>query len=144
MSDNISQQDSGPTSATSIKESFNCNAIFDQEEVPLVGKVWKRAKQCILEVDDGGFHFNDTTIAHERLKRVSLRVFDSGFFIRCCVVTLQGDDFCHHFAMKYSDFWEKDLLPIQVEKVKEETPFLMVRKALIVLIVFYIVYELLK
>ncbi len=143
MSDENNRETVEGINESDSPEAFVCKAIFNRDEVPLFGKEWKRAKQCMLEVDSAGFSFGGTAIPYKKIDQITLRTFESAFFFKCCVITLKGEDFSHHFAMRYSEFWEKEL-PVKVERVKEETPFLQVRKAVMVLIIIYIIYELLR
>ncbi len=143
MSDDHIRETSEEQDPFETKETFVCKAVLDKETVPLFGKEWKRAKRFDLVVDSRGITFGETTISYQEIDHLTLRVFESALFIKCCVISLKGKDFSYHFAMKYSEFWEGNL-PIEIERIEEETPLLYVRKALIFMIVVYILYELIK
>lgn len=125
------------------EQNLVCKAIFNKDEVPLFGKLWKQAKRCDLTISPSGVHFNDQHISMNDIKSITVQTYQSPLFIKCCIITIKTEKFSHHFATKYSDFWEEDLgLPVEIKDV--ETPYLKIRMAVMACIIIYIIAEMIR
>ena len=69
-----------------------------------------------------------------------MRIYKSAFFFEYGILSLTAVGKTYHFGLKYCEFWKGDL-PFEVEKIHEETPFIIFRRSLILLILVYIFWK---
>lgn len=126
-----------------LPKSFPCKVIQDADELPKSSKLWKRSKKFTLIIHDDHLSFNDTAIPYSEIDKASLHIYQSALFLEYGILSVQYRNKLYYFGIKYDDFW-KNALPFEVERIKEETPFLLFRKSLIIVIIIYIFWELVK
>jgi hypothetical protein len=123
--------------------SFMCKIILDSEQLPSSNKQWTRAKRCTLTIPAGGLQFKDIFIPFEDIEKATLHIYQSALFFEYAVLSITSGGKTHHFGIKYSEYWKGDL-PFSVERVQEETPYLLFRRALMVIILAYIIMEIIR
>lgn len=144
--------DTSPTGTTrenkTQKGSFTpgeivCKVIADSPVLPTSSKQWTRAKKCKLVIDHDGLHFQENFIGLESLKKCTMHIYKSALFFEYGVLAVETDDATYHFGVKYDDFWKGDL-PFPMERARQETPFILFRQILIIVILVYIFWEVVK
>jgi hypothetical protein len=122
---------------------FSCKVILNSEELPRLSKQWTRAKRCTLTFEKEGLSYLDLFTLYSEIDEATIQIYQSALFFEYGILSISTPNGKHHFGIKYSDEW-KDTLPFPVERVKENTPFLLFRKSLILCIVVYIFWEVLR
>jgi len=120
--------------------TFTCKIIENGDEPPRSNKKWTRARRCRLQIHTDHLHFDGRSIPASNVEKAVLRIYKSAFFFEYAVFSIQAAGKRYHFGLKYDDFW-KGNLPFAVERVHEETPFILFRRSLIVLILVYIFWK---
>ena len=126
-----------------LPKTLNCKVIPNRKDVPTSSKEWTRAKKCSLTVDKTQLIFDDNTIRYEDIEHATITIYQSALFFEYGILSVNSHGVTHHFGIKYDDFW-KGPLPFEVDRVSTETPFLLFRKGLILLIIVYIFWEVVK
>ncbi len=132
-----------PSGKMVLPTSFSCKVILDSEELPRQSRQWTRAKRCTLTFDKNGLVYNDTFTPYPEIDNAEIHIYQSALFFEYGILSISTPSGKHHFGIKYSEKWQEEL-PFAVERVQESTPFLLFRKSLILCIVIYIFWELLK
>ena len=126
-----------------VGASFTCKAILDKEEMPSSSKQWTRAKKYTLTFKDNGLEYGVFFTPYSEIEKATLHIYKSAFFFEYAILALETTAGKHFFGIKYSDFWKEDL-PFAIEHREEETPYIFFRRILMVCIIVYIVWEILK
>lgn len=123
--------------------SFKCKVILDSDEMPKSSRQWTRAKRSELVIDSRGLTYANHFTSFNEIEEATIHVYKSALFLEYCILSIKNNNSTHYFGVKYSDYWKGDL-PFEVKTVHEETPFLLFRKSLIILIIIYIFWEVVK
>lgn len=126
-----------------LPASFSCKVILDHEELPRLSRQWTRAKKTSLDFGSDGLSYAEVFTPYEEIEEATLHIYESALFIEYGILSISTSGGKHHFGIKYSDEWHKEL-PFPVVRIKESTPFLLYRKILILCIVIYIFWELIR
>ncbi len=122
---------------------FKCKVILDSDEMPKSSRQWTRAKRSELVIDSKGLSYSNHFTRFAEIEEAKIHVYKSALFLEYCILTIKKQNSTHYFGIKYSDYWKGEL-PFDVEIIHEETPFLLFRKSLIILILIYIFWEVVK
>ncbi len=125
---------------TSVQLSCKCKVIYDRDELPRSNKQWTRAKRCTLTLEDNGLSYDDRFISYDDIHHARLHIYPSAFFFEYGILSITTRKETVHFGIKYSPEWQGDL-PFAVERVKEDTPFLLFRRIVMLCIIIYIFWE---
>ncbi|MBM9606210.1 hypothetical protein [Desulfopila inferna] len=128
-------QDSSP--------SFTCKIIPDSDELPGSSKQWTRAKRCTLRVLDDRLIYNDTYTSYAEMEKAEIHIYQSALFFEYGILSIKAGGKTNHFGIKYSDYWKGEL-PFPLERIHEETPYIFLRRTLIVAIIAYILWEIIQ
>ncbi len=131
------------TESSIIGETFSCKIIKNSVELPKSNRDWTRAKRCKLTFTENGMEYLDTITPYEEITQATIHIYQSAFFFEYGIFSISTPHFTHHFGIKYSDYWKEEL-PFPVERIAEETPFILFRRSLIILILVYIFWEVVK
>lgn len=126
-----------------IVETFSCKIIKNRIELPKSNRDWTRAKSCKLSFTKNGLEYLDTITPYEEITQATIHIYQSAFFFEYGIFSISTHHFTHHFGIKYSDYWKGEL-PFPVERIAEETPFILFRRSLIIMILVYIFWEVVK
>jgi len=124
-------------------EPIPCKGILDSNEFPKESRQWKRAKKYSLILKSDQLAFNGHVTKFEDIDRATIHIYQSALFLEYAVLSITSDGITNHFGIKYDDIWKSDL-PFEVERIKEGTPFLLFRKSLIIVIIIYIFWQIVK
>ena len=138
-----SQNTPAEDEATNVPETFSCKIIQNSVELPKSSRDWTRAKRCRITFAKEGLEYLDTFTPYADITKATIHIYPSAFFFEYGIFSITTSEFTHHFGIKYSDYWKEDL-PLSVERITEETPFILFRKSLIILILIYIFWEVVK
>jgi hypothetical protein len=122
---------------------FSCKVILNSEELPRLSRQWTRAKRCTLIFEKDGLSYLDLFTPYSEIDEAKIHIYQSALFLDYGIFTISTPVGKHHFGIKYSKEWQGEL-PFAVERVHESTPFLLFRKSLILCIIVYIFWEILK
>jgi len=122
---------------------ISCKVILNSEDLPRLSRQWTRAKRSTLTFEKEGLRYLDMFTSYSEIDEATLHIYQSALFFEYGILSITTGAGKHHFGIKYSEEWQ-GTLPFAVERVKENTPFLLFRKSLIVCIVVYIFWEVLK
>ena len=128
---------------TSEQFSCTCKVIYDRDELPRSHKQWTRAKRCTLTLEDRGLSYGDRFISYIDIHHARLHIYPSAFFFEYGILSITTPKGTDHFGIKYSPEWQGDL-PFAVERVKEETPFILFRRIVMLCIIIYIFWEVVR
>lgn len=137
------KQETGDNASDKPSETFSCKLIQDSQELPKSSRDWTRARRCTLSFTDNGLKYLDFFIPYEDITKATIHIYTSAFFFEYGIFSITTNEFTHHFGIKYSDYWKEEL-PFPVERIAQETPFILFRKSLIILILIYIFWEVVK
>lgn len=122
---------------------FKCKVILNSDELPRLSRQWTRAKRCTLIFEKDGLSYLDLYTPYSEIDEATIHIYQSALFLDYGIFSISTPAGKHHFGIKYSEEWQGEL-PFAVERVNESTPFLLFRKSLILCIVVYIFWEILK
>ena len=122
---------------------FSCKVILNSEELPRLSRHWTRAKRCTLTFKKEGLAYLDQFTPYSEIDEATIHIYQSALFFEYGILSISTPEGKHHFGIKYSEEWQKQL-PFAVKRITENTPFLLFRKSLILCIIVYIFWELLK
>ncbi len=123
--------------------TFPCKIILDHDELPKSSKQWTRAKKYKLVIDKEGLSYGGFFTPFEDIEKATMHIYQSAFFFEYSILSIKSGKSTHYFGIKYSDYWKGDL-PFELEKIHEKSPYLLFRKSLIILILIYIFWEVVK
>jgi len=123
--------------------TINCKIIPNRKELPTSSKEWTRAQKCSLTVAKEKLIFDGSIIRFNEIEKATITIYQSALFFEYGILSLTSNGETNHFGIKYDDFW-KGPLPFEVDRNVTETPFLLFRKGLILLIIVYIFWEVVK
>ena len=126
-----------------VGTSFACKAILDKEEMPSSSRQWTRAKKYTLTFEEKGLAYGTIFTPYSEIEKATLHIYKSAFFFEYGILALETTAGKHFFGIKYSDFWKKDL-PFEIEHREEETPYILFRRILMISILVYILWEVMK
>jgi hypothetical protein len=126
-----------------LPAQFSCKVILDSEELPHLNRQWTRARRCTLSFEKLGLSYLDQFTPYSEINDATIHIYQSALFFEYGVFSISTPTGKHHFGIKYSEEWQNNL-PFAVKRIREETPFLLFRKSLIICIIVYIFWELLK
>ena len=121
---------------------MRCKVIQDREQLPRSSSEWTRASKCTLQMREDRLTFLDKSIPYSLIDKAELHIYQSALFFEYGIFSIHHEGTTTHFGIKYDDYWKGDL-PVEVERKTEETPFLLVRKSVIVVMIIYIIWEIL-
>lgn len=124
-------------------KKITCKVIPDSTELPRSSKQWTRAQRCTLEFKENGLTFLKNYLPYEEIENAMIHIYPSAFFFEYGILSITIVGKTHHFGIQYTDSWKADL-PFAVERIYEETPFILFRRSLIILILIYIFWEVVK
>lgn len=122
---------------------FSCKVILNSEELPRLSRQWTRAQKCTLTFKEDGLAYLDQFTPYTKIEKATIHIYQSALFFEYGILSISTLEGKHHFGIKYSEEWQGEL-PFAVERIKGETPFLLFRKSLILCIIVYIFWELVK
>ena len=122
---------------------FSCKVILNSEKLPNLSRQWTRAKRCTLTFEKEGLRYLDRFTPYREIDEATIHIYQSALFFEYGILSISTPAGKHHFGIKYSEEWQGKL-PFAVERIKENTPFLLFRKSLILCIIVYIFWEILK
>lgn len=122
---------------------FSCKVILNSEELPRLSRQWTRARRCNLTFEEEGLSYLNLFTSYAEINKATIHIYPSALFFEYGILSISTPEGKHHFGIKYSEEWQGKL-PFAVERIKENTPFLLFRKSLILCIVVYIFWEILK
>lgn len=128
-----------------VKDSpgIQCKVILNSKELPRSSSQWTRARKCKLSFSEDRLHFLDFSVRYGDVEKATIHVYQSALMFEYGIFSLQHHGETVFFGIKYDDFWKGDL-PFPVERVKEETPFLLVRKSVLLVMILYVIWQLIK
>lgn len=133
----IDNQSSGMDEAV----TFMAKVIRDKETFPSASKRWNRAPKCTLKIESTELSYDDWCIPFKEINKATIRTYRSALFFEYAILSIETDSNTHHFGIKYDDYWKGEL-PFAVERISEDTPFLLVRQAIIVCGIIYVLWQL--
>jgi hypothetical protein len=95
-------------------------------------------------VGDDHLEAGKTKVAFSEIKTATLRIVPSAFFLPGCILSLEtntGDN--HHFGLRYSSFWKKDL-PFKVERKKVAVPTIWLKRLVIIGMFIFLIWSFVK
>lgn len=141
-SDNQSENTSGPRAAVPPL-SIPCKVIQDSDVLPKSSRQWTRAKKCNLILEREFLQFENIQINYSDIESAAIHIYKSALFLEYGILSITSGGKTNYFGIKYDDNWQGEL-PFKVDRIHEETPFLLFRKSLIIVIIIYIFWELIK
>lgn len=137
------ETESSNTASSKILESFSCKIIPNSDSLPGSNKDWTRAARCTLNFTENGLEYLDYITPYAEITQATIHIYQSAFFFEYGIFSLSTAEYTHHFGIKYSEYWKGEL-PFPVERIENETPYILFRKSLIILILIYIFWEVVK
>lgn len=126
-----------------IGASFTCKAILDQDELPSSNKQWTRATKYTLTFEEEGLAYGAIFTPYSEIKNATIHIYKSAFFFEYGILKIELPSGKHFFGIKYSKFWQQKL-PFPLEHREEESPYIFYRRILMLCIVGYILWEIIK
>lgn len=123
--------------------SFTCKAILDRNEMPNSSREWNRAKKYTLTFEEDGLAYGSIFTPYTEIESATLHIYKSAFFFEYGILRIETPTGNHFFGIKYSDFWKGEL-PFTLEHKEEESPYILYRRILMIGIVVYIIWEIVK
>jgi len=122
---------------------IQCKVIENSDVFPSSSRQWTRAEKCKLEFTEDALHFKTSVIRYEDIEDAKIHIYQSALLFEYGVFSLTSGGKTLYFGIKYDTLW-KDELPFAVERIHVETPFLQIRKAVLFVMVLYVIWELIK
>lgn len=122
-------------------KKFLCKAILNKKDSSDLGFDWAVSKRCIFKFSEDYLEVPGLKLQFAEIESATLRVIPSAFFVPGCVLSVKvTDGAMHHFGLRYSSFWKKEL-PFSVERSKSKPPLLWPRRILIVCLFAWIIWD---
>lgn len=142
MNNNENQQNE-TEGITDTPITFICKVILNSDDFPQSNKQWTRAKKSKLHITGKGLSYEDYFVPFSEIKKATINIYKSALFMEYSILSIKHGETTHYFGLKYTDYWKGEL-PFALKTIHKDTPFLLYRKSLIILIVIYILWQVVK
>lgn len=122
---------------------IQCKIIENADSFPSSSRQWTRAEKCTLEFTGEALHFKSSSVKYEEIEDAKVHIYQSALLFEYGVFSFNIGGKTVYFGIKYDSLWKNEL-PFPVERIHVETPFLLIRKAVLLVMVLYVIWEFIK